>query len=135
MTTINKTEFGNNFINKMKEVGYEDCSDPDGRSRMLFEGFFAQNLNNEEYRRFTLKYNIDFEMYCAALAQLQTIKMIGACNDGPYDVKLFWGMTDEEVDKFIEEGPIELVKRAFATNMDQKRRIIERIKRESDNVS
>jgi hypothetical protein len=74
-------------------------------------------------------------MYCAALAQLQTIKMIGACNDGPYDVKLFWGMTDEEVDKFIEEGPIELVKRAFATNMDQKRRIIERIKRESDNVS
>ena len=103
MTTINKTEFGNNFINKMKEVDYEDCSNPDGRSRMLFEGFFAENLNNEEYRRFTLKYNIDFEMYCAALAQLQTIKMIGACNDGPYDIKLFWGMTDEEVEKWLSK--------------------------------
>ena len=130
MNIINKTEFGNNFINKMKEVGYEDCSDPDGKTRMLFEGFFAENLNNEEYKEFCLKYNIGFEKYCAALAQLHTIKKIGACNDGPYDIKLFWGMTDEEIDKFIEEGPLELVLRAFATNMEQKKKIIERRNRE-----
>ena len=84
---------------------------------------------------FAKEHGIDVEKYCAALAQLQTIKRIGACNDGPYDIKLFWGLTDEEIDIFIDKGPIELVKRAFAVNLDQRKRISERVKRESGSVS
>ena len=66
---------------------------------------------------------------------MQTIKRIGASNDGPYDIKLFWGFTDEEIDIFIDNGPLELVKRAFTVNMDQRKRISERVKRESGSVS
>ena len=135
MTDVNKTEFGNNFIQKMKEVGYVDCSDPSGFSRMFFESCFADNLNNEEHVAFAKEHGIDVEKYCAALAQLQTIKRIGASNDGPYDIKLFLGFTDEEIDIFIDKGPLELVKRAFAANFDQRKRISERVKRESGSVS
>lgn len=107
MENMNKTIFGNNYIKKMKEVGYEDCSDPDGTVRMWFEEFFSDNQNHEEYKKSAEQFGLNFEKYCAALAQLQTNKKLGACNDGPYDVKLFWEFSLEDYESFLKCCPNE----------------------------
>lgn len=107
MENMNKTIFGNNYIKKMKEVGYEDCSNPDGTVRMWFEEFFSDNQNHEEYKKSAEQFGLNFEKYCAALAQLQTNKKLGACNDGPYDVKLFWEFSLEDYESFLKCCPNE----------------------------
>ena len=101
-----KTTFGETYIKKMKEIGYTDCSEPTGKPRMWFENHFAENLKNKEYTEFVQQHGMDVEKYCAALAQLQTnTQNINACNNGPYDIKLFWNLTTEEYEAFLKCCP------------------------------
>lgn len=102
---MNMTDQGLVFTQKMKEVGYADCSDPSGYPRQLFEGFLEEYSNNKDLFTAADQNGIDPAKCCAALAQLKTIKTIGACNNGPYDVRLFWDMSVEEYEAFLKCCP------------------------------
>ena len=101
------TDQGLVFTQKMKVVGYADCSDPSGYPRQLFEGFLETCSDNQELIATAEKNGLDPAKCCAALAQLKTIKTIGACNNSPYDVRLFWDMSVEEYEAFLKCCPDE----------------------------
>ena len=94
-------DYSNIYINGMHKAGYNEGEN----ARIKFAYYFNECIHDEKYKEITDKSGFDYELFCAALAQLKTSKLLGCSNDGPYNIKAFWGLTDEQADFVIANCP------------------------------
>lgn len=93
------------FLDGMRKSGY----DVGEYTERLFESIFEECLEDAGYKEITAKVSFDHELFCAALAQLMTSGRLGCSNHGPYNIKVFWGLSDEQVDFVLNNIPARLV--------------------------
>ena len=91
------------YIECMNKAGY-DTSD---RIKEWFAAYFAES-DNDNYRKFFGENEAEFLKFRAALAQLKTGRYLGCSNVGPYDIKSFWDLSNEEFERFIKIIPPKL---------------------------
>lgn len=89
------------YISGMHKAGYDEGEN----ARLKFASIFNECLHDEHYKEITGKAGFDHELFCAALAQIKTSKCWGSSNDGPYNIKAFWNLTDEQADFVIANCP------------------------------
>lgn len=93
------------YVSGMHKAGYNEGKN----ARLKFASVFDECLHDEHYKKITGQAGFDHKLFCAALAQLKMSKCWGCSNDGPYNIKAFWDLTDEQVDFVIANIPEDLV--------------------------
>jgi hypothetical protein len=94
------------YLEGMEKAGFGSSNS----YKLRFEKYYHEFLNDENYGSSTKKNSIDARKYCAIIAQLKTAHWIGFCTNEAYDIREFYGLTNEELIFVKNNGPQELIK-------------------------
>ena len=101
--------YADKYVENMVNVGYHSLNRDEMKS--AFEKYFNEYLDTENYREAVRNYleirtdsALDHNLFCAALAQIKACVHLGCFNTEPFNIKTFWGLTEEEVNLIIEHG-------------------------------
>lgn len=98
-----KYDWGKIYVGKMQHFfGHADWDDS---VKLKFDEYYAECMNNKEYKKVAKEYKFDFKRFCRIVAGLRTSKFMG-CTDGEsYSVALIWGMSDYDYEILKEILP------------------------------